>query len=204
MGSSNTTPWPPMGFSGGGWWCIPWISHLSCCCFQYRQLQKMSLPRAIGNMKAAKTIRSPEKCSKTPRLLKRYLEREGIKVLSKMNGEENYLEILFFYFRQIWPKKLKSQVLKKKKKYWIGELLCFSLWCKCMAPSIWKKQNPFFLCPPNGQHLQMSYRSHFWKANYSPWFISSVTPQIVTKNRWSSQLVLPLSRINNNKNNSNI
>lgn len=55
--------------------------------------------------------------------------------------------------------------------------------------SIQKKQNPFFfLSTPKCQHLQMSYRSHFWKVKHSPWVISSVTQQTGTKNRWGSQL----------------
>lgn len=50
-------------------------------------------------MKAAKTNRSPEKCPRTPRLLKRYLGRGGIKVLSKMNGKKKLFGDSIFLFQ---------------------------------------------------------------------------------------------------------
>lgn len=57
----------------------------------------MSLPRATGNVKAAKMTRSPEKCPKTPRLLKRYLGREGIKLLSGTDGNKTIWRPYFLF-----------------------------------------------------------------------------------------------------------
>lgn len=51
-------------------------------------------------MKAAKMTGS-EICPETPKLLKRYLGRGGIKVLSRTDGHKNYLVNLFYIPRQI-------------------------------------------------------------------------------------------------------
>lgn len=77
---------PPMGIPGSAW-CFPWIPCPSCY-FQHQHLQKMSPLRAIWNMKAAKMTTSPEKFPETPRLLKRYLGRGGINLLSRMDGNK--------------------------------------------------------------------------------------------------------------------
>lgn len=159
------------------------MSHPSCCCFQYQQHQKTSLLRAIGNMKAAKTNRSPEKCSRTPRLLKRYLGRGGIKVLSKMNGKKKTIWRFYFFISGNYDPRNTSHRRERRKIKLNRRTPLLFLVMQMHSTIHLKETKSIFSSPPKCQHLQMSYRSHFWKAKYSPRFISSVTPQIVTKNR---------------------
>lgn len=99
------------------------------------------------------------------------------------------MEAIFFIPRQIWFKKHKSQVLKMKNKTETKTSLLYRV--MQIQGTIHLKENKsissFHSKTPT---LQMSYKSHVWKAKDSSWFTSSVAQQMVTVNTWSSQLVL--------------